>query len=259
MSERNGYPHGVPCWVTGLSPDVEASMEFYRRLFGWSYGFSPEAGYAVALLRGREVAGIGPTEPAGEGVTAAWMTEVRVDDAEATAAAVTAAGGTVLAGPMDLSPASILVVLADPAGAVCCASQDAGRSGAQLVNEPSAWSMSSLSVPELGAVEGFYRDVFGWQRQDAGGARLWRLPGYVGGEPTQPVPRDVIAVGVEASGTPRWDVDFWIADADAAAVTAEDAGGAVLQAPAAVPGLPFRSATLADPFGASFTVSQLLA
>lgn len=259
MSERNGYPHGVPCWVTGLSPDVAASMDFYRQLFGWSYDFSPEAGYAVALLRGREVAGIGPTEPAGEGVTAAWMTEIRVDDADRAAAAAADAGGTVLAGPMDLSPASVLVVLADPAGAVFCASQDAGRSGAELVNEPSAWSMSSLTVPELASVEGFYRDVFGWQRQDAGDASLWRLPGYVGGEPTQPVPRDVIAVGAEASGPARWDIDFWIADADAAAATASEAGGAVLEEPAEVPGLPFRQARLADPFGASFTVSQLLA
>lgn len=259
MSERNGYPHGVPCWVTGLSPDVAASMDFYRQLFGWSYDFSPEAGYAVALLRGREVAGIGPTEPAGEGVTAAWMTEIRVDDADRAAAAAAEAGGTVLAGPMDLSPASVLVVLADPAGAVFCASQDAGRSGAELVNEPSAWSMSSLTVPELASVEGFYRDVFGWQRQDAGDASLWRLPGYVGGEPTQPVPRDVIAVGAEASGPARWDIDFWIADADAAAATASEAGGAVLEEPAEVPGLPFRQARLADPFGASFTVSQLLA
>lgn len=257
MSERDGYPHGVPCWVTCLSPDVETSMAFYGRLFGWSFDSSP-GGYAVALLRGREVAGIGPIEQAGEDATAAWITEVRVDDADRAAQAAVESGGRVLDGPMDLSPASILVVLADPAGAVLCASQDAGRSGAQLVNEPGAWSMSSLTVPDLAAVEGFYQGVFGWQRRQSGPACLWRLPGYVGGEPMQPVSRDVIAVGGEGAEGPGWGIDLWTGDVDAAADAASDAGGAVLEEPADVPGLPFRSARLADPFGASFTVSRLM-
>jgi len=74
------------------------------------------------------------------------------------------------------------------------------------------------------------------------------------------VPRDVVAaMEPEAPGgePARWGVDFWIADADAAAATAERRGGAVLEAPADAG--PFRSAVLADPAGASFSVSQLLA
>jgi predicted enzyme related to lactoylglutathione lyase len=34
MSERDDYPHGVPCWVTNLAPDVPAAMDFYGELFG---------------------------------------------------------------------------------------------------------------------------------------------------------------------------------------------------------------------------------
>lgn len=256
MSERSSYPHGVPNWVTCLANDVDEAAAFYGRVFGWS--FEDGGGYALARLRGREVSGIGPTAAAGSDVVPAWMTEVRVDDVTEAARRAERAGGRVLAGPMDLSPASLLVVLADPAGAVLCATQPVERQGAELVNEPSAWSMSSLTVPDLAAVDDFYGDVFGWQREQFGGSSLWRLPGYVGGEPSQPVPRDVVAVGVEGAGEARWDVDFWIADAEAAAAEAVAAGGSVLAAPAEVPGLPFRSATLADPGGAVFSVSQLL-
>ncbi|MFT4296146.1 MAG: VOC family protein [Micropruina sp.] len=256
MSERSSYPHGVPNWVTCLATDVAQATDFYRRVFGWT--FEDGGGYTLARLRDREVAGIGPVAEASDGAHPSWITEVRVDDAAETARRAERAGGRVLAGPMDLSPASLLVVLADPSGAVLCATQPVGRQGAELVNEPSAWSMSTLVVPDLGAVEGFYGELFGWQRESYGTSSLWRLPGYVGGEPTQPVPRDVVAVGVEGPGPARWDVDFWIADVEAAVAEATDAGGSVLAGPSEVPGLPFRSATLADPGGAVFSVSQLL-
>lgn len=256
MSERSSYPHGVPNWVTCLAADLDEATAFYRRVFGWT--FEQDSGYALARLRGKEVAGIGPAAEAGADVPPAWITEVRVDDVDEAARRAERTGGRVLAGPMDLSPASVLVVLADPSGAVLCATQPVGRQGAELVNEPSAWSMSALTVPDLGAVEEFYGEVFGWRREAYGGSSLWRLPGYVGGEPSQPVPRDVVAVGVEAPGAARWDVDFWIADVEAAVAAAAAAGGAVLSPPSEVPGLPFRSATLADPGGAAFSVSQLL-
>jgi hypothetical protein len=66
--------------------------------------------------------------------------------------------------------------------------------GAEVVNEPGAWAMSLLSTPDAEAATAFYGAVFGWQTEDFGGATMLRLPGYVGGEPQQPVPRDVVAV-----------------------------------------------------------------
>lgn len=237
--------------------DLDRAAEFYGRVLGWAFDHSPDHSYAVATVRGREVAGIGTVAAAGPDAQPAWITEVRVDDATAVANAVTRAGGSVLAGPMDMSPASVLTVVADPAGAVLCATQALGRSGAQLVNEPGTWTMSVLSTPDPAAVADFYRDIFGWEREQFGPMTLWRLPGYVGGEPSQPVPRDVIAAAQPSDGTPGWDVDFRIADADAAARAARDAGGTVLAEPADQDSVPFRQAVLADPDGAAFSVSQL--
>ncbi|MGH3267061.1 MAG: VOC family protein [Trebonia sp.] len=257
MSERDGYPHGVPNWTTCLTRDLSTAIGFYRSVFGWDFNVSPD-GYAVATMRGREVAGLGTVDAAGPDARPAWITEVCVDDAAATADAAVRAGGTVLAQPIDLSPASVLVVLADPAGAVVCAAQPIRRKGAQLVNEPGAWAMSALSTPDPSAVAGFYRDLFGWRRDELGPTSLWRLPGYLGGEPTQPVPRDVIAVAQTAEEPTRWDVDFWVTDADAAARAAHESGGGVIAEPADQAGVPFRRAMLSDPDGATFSVSQLL-
>ena len=60
-----------------------------------------------------------------------------------------------------------------------------------------------------------------------------------------------------ASGPARYGVDCWVADADVAAEAAEREGGSVLAAPAEAG--PFHTATLADPGGAAFSLSQLLA
>jgi predicted enzyme related to lactoylglutathione lyase len=183
---------------------------------------------------------------------------VRVDSADAAAEEATGAGGAVLAGPMDLSPAGRLTVMADPAGAVLCAWEAAARKGAQVVNEAGAWAMSALTTPDAESAAAFYGAMFGWEREAFGPMTMWRRPGYVGGEGAQPVPRDVVAVmePPAASAAARWGVNFWVTDADGAAVTTERRGGGVLAAPADAG--PFRSATLQDPAGAVFSVSQLL-
>jgi uncharacterized protein len=257
MSERDEYPAGVPSWVVNLQPDPAAATDFYGHVFGWDSVPGPD-GFFMARLRGRDVAAIAPTP---EGVGAAWITHVSVDDAEQAAAAAERAGGTVVAGPMEFSPAGRMAVLQDPAGAVFNAWQPGTRQGAQLVNEPSAWSMSALQTPEPDAGMEFYGELFGWGFELFGppeaGIQLMRLPGYFGGEPTQPVPRDVVAAmsPLAPGEAARWSPDFWIADADAAAARAAERGGNVLAGPFDQP--PFRSAVLADPAGAAFSISQL--
>jgi len=69
--------------------------------------------------------------------------------------------------------------------------------------------------------------------------------------------RDVVAVMVPAAGGPaRWIPGFWVPDADAAAELAEQLGGAVI-APPADDGVG-RTAVLADPAGAVFTISKVV-
>jgi hypothetical protein len=273
MSRRDDYPSGVPCWVERLSPDVEDTKRFYATIFGWDYaGAGPLPGdppgqYFVATLRDHEVAGIG-TLPAGAAeAPPGWITHVAVASADGTAATAQAAGGQVLVEPFDAPPAGRLAVLSDPSGAVFCVWQPGQRAGARLVNEASAWAMSWLSADDPERAQAFYGELFGWRATsfDAGpGAEawVWQLPGYVGGEPGQPVPRDVVAVMMRVTGDepgppPSWNVDFWIGDAEAAAARAPELGGTVVAPPHEMAG--FRRTILADPQGAVFSASQLLA
>ena len=216
MSERDTYPAGVPCWVENIQADPEAGKHFYSELFGWQ--FSGDREYAVARLRGLDVAGIAPRpSPA---IRQAWFTHVRVEDADRAAETTRDAGGSVIVGPFDAQPAGRLAVVADPAGAQLCLWEADAREGAQVVNESNAWANSALQTADPKAAGAFYEAVFGWAPETWGPMTLFRLPGYVGGEPDQPVPRDVVAVMMPADGTASWNVDFRVDDADATAALA---------------------------------------
>jgi len=250
MSERDEYQAGVPCWIDNLVPDPKAAMRFYAELLGWDFAGPGPGDYHLARVRGRDVAGLG-AQPSG--VPAAWNTYVSVASAEEAARAVLSAGGTVMLEPFDALPAGRVAVIADPTGAVLGLWEPHDRAGAQLVNEPSAWTMSVLNTPDSEACAAFYRNVFGWESEPFGPMTLFRLPGCVTGEPQQPVPRDVVAVMLPADGESFWSVGFWVGDADAVAEKAPALGGSVVTPPFDAGGM--RQAVVADPDGAAFLVT----
>lgn len=255
MSARSTYEPGVPCWVDTTQPDVDAATAFYGDLFGWDVegpGAMPgdDGRYYVACVAGDEVGGIASL---GAGQSeAAWNTYVATDDADATVKRAVAAGATVLREPFDAPPAGRLAVLADPTGAVFCLWQAGARQGAQRVNEPGAWAMSMLVCEDPEPTAAFYGEVFGWTTEAFGPATMLRLPGYEGGEPDQPVSREVVAViAPPAPGPAHWSVGFWVGDADETAARAAELGGETLAATDA----PMRTVTLRDPQGAAFSVT----
>jgi predicted enzyme related to lactoylglutathione lyase len=251
MSERDGYQPGVPCWVDLLAPDPGAAMAFYGELFGWEFDGPGPGDYYEVQLRGRHVAGIG-AQPSG--VPTAWNTYISVASAEDAAREAAGAGGRVLIEPFDALPAGRVAVVEDPSGAAIGLWEAAERRGCQLVNEPSAWSMSMLLTPDADVCSAFYRQAFGWETDTfVPGVDLFRLPGFVGGEPGQPVPRDVVAVMAPADGESGWNVGFWVDDADAVADRAARLGGSVVAPPSDAAGM--RQAVLADPAGAVFSVT----
>jgi uncharacterized protein len=266
MSERESYQPGVPCWVDTAQTDPEAATRFYGGVFDWRFtGPGPMPGdppgrYFVARVRGRDVAGVSSQPPAGASPVPAWNMYVSVKSADETAAKVIKFGGRVMVPPFDAPPAGRMAVLRDPAGAVFCSWEAGDRQGAQLVNEARAWAMNSLTTPDPDACMDFYGAVFGWNTDTFGTSgmamTLWRLPGYVGGEPSQPVPRDVVAVMAPARRDvpSHWGVDFWIDDVDATTARAVTLGGMIVVPPHDVP--PFRSAVLQDPQGAVFSISE---
>ena len=251
MSHRDGFEHGVPSWIAGAHADPDQAAAFYTELFGWEA--ERRGDHLVCTLCDRDVAGFV------RGDESAWRTNVWVESADETAERAQAAGGSVVTAPFDLAGVGRSAVLADPAGAVFTVSEPDPHRGAQVVNEPGAWAMSALTTPDLEAAKAFYGAVFGWETESfpVGDVEftLWRLPGFAGGEPSQPVPADVVAVAGPGE-EPRWDVDLWVEDPDATAAKAAQLGGTVLIPPTDMP--IGRRAVLADPHGATFSVSRMV-
>ncbi|HEY2879062.1 VOC family protein, partial [Nocardioides sp.] len=81
---------------------------------------------------------------------------------------------------------------------------------------------------------------------------------YVGGEESQPVPRDVVAVMMPAPADARtaWGVDFWIDDVERGVDVVARRGGSVLAGPYDAPPA-FRQVVVTDPGGAVLSLSQL--
>ena len=270
MSEVDGFEHGVPCWVDTWQNQPEAAVAFYQGVFGWEAENTRPAdaddAYFICRLRGRDVTAVGAPIPEGAPPNPVWTTYVWVDSADEAAARAKASGGTVVVEPFDSLDRGRMTVVADPEGAVIVPWEPGEHKGAQLVNEPGAWSMSILNTRDPDSAKRFYGELFGWETEafDTGGGEveIFRLPGYVGGTPSQPVPRDNVAVMVEMDShglppemPPNWSVDFWIDDADAAAARAPELGGAVIVPPSDSPA--FRQAVIADPGGAAMSISQL--
>jgi uncharacterized protein len=270
MTGERSYPDGVPCWVDTEQPDVEAARHFYSAMFGWTFADAIPADapgtYLIASLDGRDVAAIGPAQ--GD-VPVEWNTYIAVDDADAAAANVRAAGGAVTVQPVDAGPGGRLAGCVDPRGARFRLWQPRRRLGAQLTNAPGSWNFSDLHTGDATAAVEFYAQLFGWEFDDLGFATMIRRPGYgdhlaATVDPgirerqadisTPPGFADAIAwVASSTSGQDHWHVTFTVASRDEAASTAEKLGAIVLSSDDTEW---TKAAVIRDPQGAELTLSQ---
>jgi predicted enzyme related to lactoylglutathione lyase len=274
MSGQDRYIPGVPCWIDTTQPDPEAAAGFYGDLFGWDMEDVMPADSPVRYYIGRrdggDVAAVS-SRPEGAPEGAVWNTYVWVDDADATAAKVREAGGTVVSEPMDVFDSGRMAVFADRAGAVFAVWQPNQHRGAKVVNEHGSLNFNVLSTSDLDAAVAFYGAVFGWELLDVGGGTMWALPGYGDFlESRTPGMRenmaamgaperfeDVVAsVSVDADTPPHWGVTFAVDDADAIAARTTELGGQVLVPPFDAPWV--RMAIVRDPQGAVFTASKFV-
>jgi predicted enzyme related to lactoylglutathione lyase len=278
MPERDGYLAGVPCWVDTSQPDPEASLEFYRGLFGWEFEnvLPPDAPgtYLIARIRGGDVAAVGSIPP-GRPAMAMWNTYVWVESADATATKVRNAGGAVGAEPFDVMDFGRIAICTDREGAAFCLWQAKGHKGARVVNEHGALNFNGLNTRNVADATAFYGAVFGWTTLDIGAGQLWTLPGYgddlerddpglrarvaeLGGPKgfedvvasINPIPDD------QPSTPPHWSVTFAVNDAHAAATKAAALGGKVIIPPMDAPWS--RLTVISDPQGATFIASQFV-
>jgi uncharacterized protein len=160
---------GEPGWIDLASSDPAASHTFYATLFGWSVDVVPDpeaGGYGMFKLGDKEVGGVGPRPS--EGQPPAWTIYILVDDAAAVIAKAKEAGGTVIAGPIDVMGEGTMGVLADPSGAVIGIWQPGRHRGFELKGVPGSFTWAELNSTDMPADKRFYQAVFGWNAQDSG-------------------------------------------------------------------------------------------
>jgi predicted enzyme related to lactoylglutathione lyase len=246
MPEITHYEHGVPSWVDIGTPDPAAAVAFYSALFGWdNQDMGEEAGhYTIVSKDGKMVAAISPAQDPGP---PRWTTYVNVNDVNEVAARTEAAGGTVIAAPMDVMTAGRMAIFADPTGAIVAVWQPRDHLGAQLVNEPGAFIWSELATSDLAKSKAFYSAVFGW---GWGGSDEYAEAEVAGRTIGGVMPR---RPDMPADMPDAWTVYFGSADVDGDVKRAADTGATVVVEPTDIPGTG-RFAVLVDPQGAVFAL-----
>lgn len=245
------WPAGVPCWADLTSPDMDATKRFYGAVLGWSFQqFGPEyGGYAIAEMRGVAAAGVGPAQGDSPVV---WTLYFASDDADATAEAVTAAGGTIVVPVGDVGPMGRMFIAADPTGAAFGVWQAGQHIGAGIANEPGGLMWEDLRSSDPAAARAFYSAVFAFTTTPL------EMPGddyHTFQLPQEQAPLGGMGSLVGMQDMPsHWLVYFAVADTDAAATAAVETGGSVV-----VPAFDTefgRLAGFSDPGGAFFMVIQ---
>jgi uncharacterized protein len=260
VTQMTTYAPGIPCWVDYSSPDIDATVSFYSDVLGWDVPEAENAeqtgGYRVANIGGSGVAGLMPAMQ--EGQPAAWQTYIAVENADETAAKVQAAGGQVIAEPMDVMELGRMAVFTDPEGAFIAIWQANQMPGAALVNETGAMSWNEFNTRDPDAAKAFYGAVFDWTFTDTD---MGEAGTYTTFKPPSRGEDDDSAGGmldmrgrVPDEVPPHWMVYFNVDDADAAIETAKSGGASVAAGPMDLP--MGRFAVLVDPQGAGFAIFE---
>jgi hypothetical protein len=247
--EVESYANGRPSWIDLGVPDPKKAAAFYSQLFGWDVQEGPpeSGGYAIAHLRGKAVAGLGPQQNPGPPV---WTTYVNVDSADDTTAKVKASGGMAFMEPFDVMDVGRMAITADPLGAVLGLWQPKAHKGAGIINEPGTFSWAELVTTDIEAAKKYYGAVFGWGAETHGEGQgsytEWKLGGQSisGAMPKPPM--------MPAEVPPHWSVYFAVDDTDKAVEQIKSLGGELVMGPMDIE--PGRFAVVGDDQQAHFNI-----
>ena len=254
MPTFDSYRQGTPCYVELTTPDVAAARAFYGGLFGWALTDNPanESGesYDSASLEGDTVAGISSQASELAGHPAFWSVFLAVDDVDATAAGVSAAGGTVEVDPFDVRDLGRMAAIQDPTGARFNLWEARTHIGTARANEPNTPIWNELVTSDLDTATGFYAEILGVTWEDSPTTADSVLASYR----TMYVADRAVAGALPPSTEglpPHWNVYFNVSELDETAAKAESLGGRIVVPAFDVPDVGLL-AMLADPQGALF-------
>ncbi|MBP2237390.1 putative enzyme related to lactoylglutathione lyase [Sinorhizobium kostiense] len=247
--------HGKFVWYELMTTDTKAAESFYKKVVGWSARDAgmPGIEYTLFSIGDHQVAGV-MTMPDGAlemNVPPAWLGYVAVDDVDASAARLTAEGGTVHREPNDIPGVGRFAIVADPHGAAFALFKGTGEPPPQLDQMASGnvgWH--ELMAGDLDTAFNFYSKLFGWtkdQAMDMGDMGVYQLFAHggqaIGGMMTKP----------KEVPSPFWLYYFNVEALDAAIDRAKSEGGQIVNGPMEVPGGAW-IVQCTDPQGALFAL-----
>lgn len=245
---------GTFCWVELGTTDKPAARRFYEDLFGWTaqeYPIGPDESYAIVRRSGRDVGGLYAlrADQRAQGVPTHWLCYIAVANADAAAAQVVPAGGTLMGPAFDVGTNGRMAVAADPTGAMFALWQPTGHQGSGIGAVPGSVSWFELASTDVPGARAFYTKLFGWSWQE------YPMPGmtyHVAMKGEERVGGLMPLTGDE--GLPsHWMIYFEVADCDERANWVSSQGGAVIVPPTDIPGVG-RFSVLRDPQGGVFSI-----
>ena len=231
-------------WHEHVSDDPKQAEDFYTQLFGWGTAVfkSGEADYTMISARGQNHGGFAT---ALEGAPPPhWLSHVAVENLEQTIAKAKSAGGSLAAGPFEMSEVGGFAIIADPQGAYVSLYEPEGEGG----GAEGVFVWDELGTSDVDAAQRFYEQVFGWTTSDMGaeygGYRIFNR-GDVGIAGLMTLPDESIP--------PYWQPYIEVEDPNRTTAKAIELGGSALMEPMDVPNVG-RIAVLRDPQGATFGI-----
>lgn len=263
-SAHTSFAAGSPVWVDLGVPDLAAVQGFYQALFGWEFeDMGPDfANYHMITHHGASVGGAMSQMESDADQPAAWTIYLKSDDIEQSLTDTAAAGGSVIVPAMPMPGLGSMGVVITPGGEGMGIWQADGFEGFVLDGTVGAPVWFEVMSFDFDADAEYYRTVWGWEPtllgddgnagDETGGGRY--ANNHPGGAATAGLcdaPHDWFPEGTDSF----WRPYFIVENADAAADLVRAQGGSVLDGPMDTP---FgRLATVADPAGATFQISEL--
>ncbi len=265
MTETRTWEAGMTCWIDLMTTDLAAAKTFYGQLLGWGFKEMPMPGgmegtYTMATIGDGDLGGLNQLTEEQKGmVPPNWSIYFAVDDVDATEAAATEAGASVIQPAFDIPDTGRMAVLHGPTGEVFSLWQRTGnhKGMARFENAPGSFCWAELGTNDIDRAGSFYTQVLPYDAnvQDMGGGYGMYTVFQAGGKDAAGMykfPEEMENV------PPHWLAYFVVEDIEASTAKAEELGGARICPINEAPGVG-KVIILRDPQGANFALLEPLA
>lgn len=257
MAQIDKHAPGSFCWIELVTPDQNASKQFYQSLFGWDasdFPIGPDETYTTFRLQGSDAAAAFKmnADLKARGVPPHWGIYITVTSADDAAAKAAELGGKVVAPPFDVFDFGRGAVLQDPTGATFSLWQAKQHKGIGIKGVPGTLCWADLNTPDQEGAAAFYRKLFGWEimageNDKSGYLHIKNGEEFIGG--VSP------AVYSNPNVPPHWMLYFLVDECDASAAKAKELGANLIMGPMTMEGVG-RMAIASDPQSAVFALFQ---